>query len=465
MILTLFVFFRLINIITTFPPSSVESNVKDCHHAILTLKSSVYATEAGYKPSVHKPVPMKGDKFNDRYKSIYPAPLALPGDELTLDPKCPPQSVRSWQKDKDRNAVTPQRNVIYVATPTGIDKEVDYIGWWARPNFSQQKQSTTSKYYKPSLPDIRDVVSYLAAFYHPLSVDICAVPLAFTSWVDTPAPTKVSSGKERKRKRTTPNPIALRTESSKTQIRTRSPSPDGIFPTQLNLNDVIDFAIDILPTDAYALLLIVSHDLFEDDDDVFVCGRAYGGSRVAVISTARYNPDLDDIHSVDRLHEWPASHCAEYINAIGNPTSSSQPSSRKSRPKSKSQSPSFTSLPLQSALSSHLERPPSPTLLWLIRTCQTSAHELGHCFGLDHCVYYACCMQGSASLIEDARQPPYLCPVCAEKMLSATEAESETRMGKLMEVAVGWGWGALQGWCRGVLEVAERQKKDVGTKS
>ena len=74
-------------------------------------------------------------------------------------------------------------------------------------------------------------------------------------------------------------------------------------------------------------------------------------------------------------------------------------------------------------------------------------------------------MQGSASLTEDARQPPYLCPVCAEKVLSATEAESETRMGKLMEVAVRWGWGALQGWCRGVLEVAERQKKAFGTKS
>ena len=55
-------------------------------------------------------------------------------------------------------------------------------------------------------------------------------------------------------------------------------TPKGNFTHQLNLNDLLDAAIDILPDDAYALLMMVEHDMFEDEDDDFVCGRAYGGS-------------------------------------------------------------------------------------------------------------------------------------------------------------------------------------------
>lgn len=63
------------------------------------------------------------------------------------------------------------------------------------------------------------------------------------------------------------------------------------------------------------------------------------------------------------------------------------------------------------------------TALWLGRVCRTASHELGHCLGVDHCVYYACAMQGTASLAEDVRQPPYLCPVDLAKILRATGAD------------------------------------------
>lgn len=60
------------------------------------------------------------------------------------------------------------------------------------------------------------------------------------------------------------------------------------------------------------------------------------------------------------------------------------------------------------------------TGLWLGRACRTASHELGHCLGIGHCIYYACVMQSTASIDEDSRQPPYLCPVDMAKIGYAT---------------------------------------------
>ncbi|KAF8073496.1 hypothetical protein FPV67DRAFT_749290 [Lyophyllum atratum] len=378
----------------------------------------------------------------DTLNSTFPAPLVLPGDDLSLDPRYPPQSLRSWRREKERNEVTPKKNVIYVAAPPEIAFDVEFVRAWSRPQILGTASSVTA-------PRIADVIDYLTAFYHGLPVKLLPPPkLSFTSWDAAPPKRSKSTSKS-----TIPPYIGLNTPTECVRIRTR-PSIDGVFTSQLNLDDLLDAAISMLPQDAYALLLLVDHDLFEDDDDLFVCGRAYGGSRVAVISTARYHPILDRKHNVERQHAWPASHCESYMQGCCASAERSFPRPNK-RTKTdadhpKSQAPTLlqlsTSPPeeltsaVQAALLAHASLPPlepSPSLaalsgLWLSRVCRTAGHELGHCFGMDHCVYYACSMQGSSCLAEDARQPPYLCPVDLAKLLHATGTTAEKRYQALL---------------------------------
>ena len=161
------------------------------------------------------------------------------------------------------------------------------------------------------VPCVEGVKSYLAAFDDGLPVNLLP-PLkrCFTAWKDgesKPSKTKASSA--------IPPFIGIDTFSECTCIRTRPTSNDA-FPFQLNL-DLLDAAITMLPDDAYALLLLANHDLYEDDDDEFVQDRAYGGSRVAPISAARYNPGLNEKHGVQREHSRPLSHRSAYMKSCG----------------------------------------------------------------------------------------------------------------------------------------------------
>ena len=54
--------------------------------------------------------------------------------------------------------------------------------------------------------------------------------------------------------------------------------------------------------------------------------------------------------------------------------------------------------------------------LMLQRSCRLLVHETLHLLGLNHCIYYSCCMNGSGHLKEDFSQPLYLCPVDYAKL-------------------------------------------------
>ncbi|KAJ5111546.1 hypothetical protein N7532_002081 [Penicillium argentinense] len=67
------------------------------------------------------------------------------------------------------------------------------------------------------------------------------------------------------------------------------------------------------------------------------------------------------------------------------------------------------------------------------KNVRTASYQLLHCFGIAHRVYYASSMQGSASVCEDARQPPYLCPVDLAKVIYATSITVLGRYRSLLE--------------------------------
>lgn len=305
------------------------------------------------------------------------------------------------------------------------------------------------------------MIEYLEAFFTGLPVTLLPDQLKFSQYSE---PQK-SSRKTTKAEAVVPFAGATKSieiQSTRTGIATsvrvrHLAEHDQYTPYlhQLNLNDLLDHAIAILPEDAYCLLLMVEHDLYEDESDDFCCGRAYGGSRICVVSSAQYQPVLDSWHEVDVKagHGWPGSHCEDFVNRCcgADESQTSCPSDAQKEERTKihrsmgnhSRTPSgdtpsdaividssmiiedevFSTTPLQEAVAVHRQMQAKKKFsksdlasLYLRRVALTASHELLHCFGFDHCVYYACAMQGTASIQEDHRQPPYLCPVCENKL-------------------------------------------------
>ena len=361
----------------------------------------------------------------------FPAPVVLPDDALALEPDGARQSLRSWLQEKERNAVTPARNVLYVAAPPAISADAAPMGEWVRPAV----RGSTPGIQAPA-PATEDIRAYLAAFYHGMQVRTFDRPFRWVPWDD--------DGSAKKSKGWKPESVGLAVGDTCVRVRCRANGAgDGLLHRQLDLNDILDALLEVVPRDAYAILLVVNHDIYEDEDDDFCAGRAFGGSRIAVVSTFRYNPAIDALlDSSDHAHVWPGSHCAEYIASL-----------RAQTPGKKSPLPSLTSITGPGAIPAAVRaaseaRGATDGGLWLGRVCKTASHELGHCFALDHCVYYSCIMQGTASMEEDDRQPPFLCPVCLPKLTSAVLMRKPGADAAAERAYVLRRYEALLGFCR-----------------
>ena len=369
-------------------------------------------------------------------EQTFPAPLVVWDDELYHDPHYPPQSLQECVDVQ--NVVTAKRRTIYVVPPPEIADEVGFMTRWMTPTTPapprkrkaaavQGGESSAGREVRASPPGVEDIAEYLRAFYHGLPAKVLEErQLRFARWDDGSSKPQTKRP-QTKRKQNEVTHVALETGDEAIRTRCRL-APDEVFNGQLNQNDLLDAALRILPADAYALLMLVHHDLYEDEADDFCCGRAYGGSRIAVVSTARYRPELDVRQNFNRDRSWPASHF--HVPSIKG--------GRIPRPSDIALSRRYPASALAAAVDAFnsLTSPTSAaelSALWLGRVCKTASHELGHCFGIDHCTYYACVMQGTANVAEDSRQPPYLCPVDLAKVLKATDAQEKEHYGALLK--------------------------------
>lgn len=351
--------------------------------------------------------------------SSFPGPVVTPGDSCdggdsdTEDP----DTLTDYVGHEYRNRVTPRRNTIYVVDAPRIGPGMEPMKQWLTPVSSGNDETSPAADPLDGRPKMADIGKYLEAFYHGMPVKVLNDYFKFAPW------------KSKKPKVGQPGEIGLSNPKGLcTRIRHR-PSPDGVAAQQLNLEDLLDALLACLPSDAHSIVLLTHHDTYETEDDDFCCGRAYGGSRVCVVSSFRYNPVLDAAAGIARSHTWPASHCRVYTDGLwrqelGGTTRSKAESILKPAQES--------STPMGAAVAAFRDAT-APSVpfdgpgAWFARTCRTASHELGHCFCLDHCAYYACVMQTTFNMAEDERQPPYLCPVCLAKVAYTVAVEPASR--------------------------------------
>ena len=70
-------------------------------------------------------------------------------------------------------------------------------------------------------------------------------------------------------------------------------------------------------------------------------------------------------------------------------------------------------------------------------------HEIGHMFGLKHCIYYECTMNGSNGHFEHDRMPDrVLCPICTAKLKLSAKFDCKVRFEALIEAASQMGFTA-----------------------
>ena len=164
----------------------------------------------------------------------------------------------------------------------------------------------------------------------------------------------------------------------------------------LSVLDLLDAMDATLPEDGYCILGLTERSIFEDEDDNdgSLLGRAFGGSRIAVFSTVGC--------SVQEMAQPPP-------------------------PRSRLSQSEWARTRLAKLLS-------------------TVMHETMHCFGLDHCGLYTCCMNSWADDLSEFSLAPieakknkkhgfsgnvlgtlHVCPICIRKLQSACGFELRER--------------------------------------
>ena len=81
--------------------------------------------------------------------------------------------------------------------------------------------------------------------------------------------------------------------------------------------------------------------------------------------------------------------------------------------------------------------------VWMKRSCSTMVHEIGHMFGLKHCIYYECTMNGSNGSFEDRYPDRTLCPICLAKLKLNAKFDCSERFQHLIEASNELGFATM----------------------
>ena len=198
----------------------------------------------------------------------------------------------------------------------------------------------------------------------------------------------------------------------------------------LNALDLLDVAAQKLPDDCYCILGITNQDIYEYDDGPNdpapegvlhgdLRGRAFGGSRIAVFSTASYGRSLNEsCYSTAKSFAYQLA---------------------------------------------------------------TMAHETMHCFGLDHCGLYGCCMNSWSDEISEFAVLPnaqgrrnikksklvkgciHLCPICVRKLQYTCGFDLKKRYEDLESTYESIGLEEQKAWCTEVLRVGGTKARQTKT--
>ncbi len=143
---------------------------------------------------------------------------------------------------------------------------------------------------------------------------------------------------------------------------------------QILTTDILDLLKSNLPSDAFCFTGITMEDLYPHPSWNFVFGQASMIERVGIYSFARYDPAF---YGNRRQEDY------------------------------------------------------GKILLW--RSCKVLAHELCHQFGISHCIYYHCVMNGSNHLEESDARPHHLCPVDLRKLFYSIGFDVRKRYSRLLD--------------------------------
>ena len=168
------------------------------------------------------------------------------------------------------------------------------------------------------------------------------------------------------------------------EVKARSHQSSGYH--QLHATSVLNVLTSIPFPSSLCTIAVTMSDLYVDKSDLFIAGWAKGNSRVACFSFSRYNPQVE--FSEEKWYDVAV--CAKNTSK-------------------KDQYSSF-----------------------LERCCRLLVHEVSHILGVDHCIYYKCCMNGSGHLKEDFAQPMHLCPVDLHKLQRLFGFDAGKRYQKLL---------------------------------